>query len=282
MRTIAIAAVFAACCFGASANSTGIDPAQKHAWGENIGWLNAGPTNHVVTIHFDGTSGHLSGYAWGENIGWIRMGASTNGPFANTSSSNWGVNLDVSGNLSGYAWGENIGWINFDHANCDAAINLNNGEFSGHAYGENIGWVKFKGASPDYGVRTLAFDKQPQGTPNWWLDGNSVTETSDEGDGIPAWKEFVADTDPNDSNSFFQVVSVGSTGTTADVVFWPASSRRSYTLKYTDDLTSGVWSNVTGQAGVTGSPDAGQEQSLTDPAGDAPHRIYAVDVSVSP
>ena len=74
------------------------------------------------------------------------------------------------GDLSGYAWGENVGWINFDHAQCDAAINPANGEFSGHAWGENIGWLKFKGTTPDYGVRSMAFYTQPQGTPNWWLE----------------------------------------------------------------------------------------------------------------
>ena len=87
--------------------NTGTDPAHKYAWGENVGWANAGPTNYEVTVHYcEGTGGWLLGYAWGENIGWL----------------------------------------------------------------------KFKRTSPDYGVRSMAFYAQPQGTPNWWLDHHGVTE----------------------------------------------------------------------------------------------------------
>ncbi len=137
----------------------GTDPAHKYAWGENVGWANAGPTNHEVMVHYyEGTGGWLSGHAWCENIGWIVMGSAEGGPYANTTSNNWGVNLAANGDLSGYAWGENVGWINFGHAQCDAAIDPANGEFSGHAWGENIGWLKFKGASPDYGVRLRLAD----------------------------------------------------------------------------------------------------------------------------
>jgi hypothetical protein len=261
----------------------GTDPGQRYAWGENVGWVNAGPPMHVVTVHFDGSSGWLSGYAWGENVGWLNMGATGGGPYANTSGSDWGVNLDGSGHLSGYAWGENIGWINFDGPSCDAAIDTDNGEFSGHAYGENIGWLKFRGSSPDYGVRSLAFDKQPGGTPNWWLALNGVDESSDEGDGVPAWQEYVADTDPANPASFFQVVSISVTGATSDVMFWPVSTRRDYTLWYTEDLPGGGWSEVPGQVDIPGAPGSGGEQMLEDAgAGSVGVRHYTVEVKVSP
>ena len=116
----------------ARGGNTGTDPAQKHAWGENVGWANAGPTNYEVTVHFNVDSGWLSGYAWGENVGWIVMGSAGGGPYANTTSNNWGVNLAANGDLSGYAWGENVGWVNFGHAQCDAAINpANPSKFKG-------------------------------------------------------------------------------------------------------------------------------------------------------
>ena len=55
------------------ADNTGTDPAYKCAWGENVGWANAGPTNDDVTVHYyEETSGWLSGHAWGENIGWLK------------------------------------------------------------------------------------------------------------------------------------------------------------------------------------------------------------------
>jgi hypothetical protein len=102
-----------------------IDPTNKFAWGENIGWVNFAPsTVPGVTV----ADSAVSGYAWGENIGWINLGP-TNG----------GVINDGAGNLSGYAWGENIGWTNFD----GVKINPSTGEFSGYAWGENIGWINF-------------------------------------------------------------------------------------------------------------------------------------------
>ena len=65
--------------------SENIDPTNKYAWTENTGWVSAAPTNGGVTVHFDGTSGFLTGLAWGENIGWIKLGADSGGPYANTS-----------------------------------------------------------------------------------------------------------------------------------------------------------------------------------------------------
>ena len=78
--------------------------------------------------------------------------------------------------LSGYAWGENVGWINFEPAYGGVFIDPATGEFSGYAWGENIGWLKFKGLSPAFNVRTLAFDKQSKGTPNWWLALYNITD----------------------------------------------------------------------------------------------------------
>ena len=197
MRTTGWAtAMVLAIALAVGANDTGTDPADKYAWGENIGWGDAGPTNHNVSVHFDGDAGWLSGLIWGENVGWIVTGSADGGPYANTTGNNWGVNLSANSDLSGYAWGENVGWIDFGHALCDAAINLTNGEFSGHAWGENIGWLKFKGSDPDYGVRTLAFDTRAQGTPNWWMDHFGVTEGYDAGDGVPAWQKYVMDVNP--------------------------------------------------------------------------------------
>ena len=131
-----------------------IDPTNKFAWGENVGWVNFAPTNGGVTVHYNGTSGYLTGYAWGENIGWIKLGANAGGPYANTSATDWGVNLDGEGNLSGFAWGENVGWIKFDPAYSTVTINMATGRFQGDAWGENIGWLRFQGNAPDYNVRT--------------------------------------------------------------------------------------------------------------------------------
>ena len=152
-------ACLATTCVRANGN---IDSTNKYAWAQNTGWANAAPTHGGVTVHFNGTSGYLTGLAWGENIGWIKLGSSAGGPYVNSSASDWGVNLNAAGHLVGLAWGENVGWIKFNPSNSVVTINMTTGRFIGYAWGENIGWVSFKGTAPDYNVRTLAFDTRLQ------------------------------------------------------------------------------------------------------------------------
>ena len=264
---------------GAVAADTGTDPAQKYAWGENIGWANAHSAHHTVTIHFsEGTGGWLTGHVWAENIGWIVMGSAGGGPYANTTADNWGVNLAADGKLSGHAWGENVGWINFEQTHGQPVINPANGEFSGHAWGGNIGWIKFAGAVPAYGVRTLAFDTQPMGTPNYWLAGHGVTEDHDAGDGVPASDKYVMDVDPTVSGNALRITSITPGEGKVDVAFTPASTRRYYTLTRRGALTDGDWLHVDGQADV---PGEGNEQTLTDEE-PATKMFYGVTVTVNP
>lgn len=253
-----------------------IDPTNKYAWTENAGWVNAVPTNGGVTVCYNGTSGYLTGYAWGENIGWIKLGGDSGGPYANTSATDWGVNMDAMSNLSGYAWSENVGWIKFNSAYNQTTMDMATGRFNGDAWGENIGWVRFKGAAPDYNVRTLAFDKQPQGTPNWWLANYGVVEDYDEGDLVPAWQEYVADTDPTNLNSYLHAVAISNLPPTT--VYFPSSSRRYYTLQRRDNLLAGVWTNVSGQIAIQG---AGGPDSLQDMTA-VPQQFYRIAVEVSP
>ena len=273
--------MFGACLLGMMSTVTrgsNIDVTNKHAWAENAGWANVATTNGGVTVHFNGVSGYLTGLAWGENIGWLKFGDSSGGPYANTSATDWGVNLDATGHLSGYAWGENVGWVKFDHALGGVQVDTSNGHFSGAAWGENIGWLKFKGAAPDYSVRTLAFDTQPQGTPNWWLAHYGVTELYDAGDGVPAWKKYVMDTDPTAAGSYLRITSVSNSLSGTDVTFWPASARRYYTLQRRDDLVSEGWSAVEGSVNVPGS---GGLDGMRDTAVGL-RRFYRVSVGVSP
>ena len=214
-----------------------IDATSEYAWAENGGWLQAAATNAGVSVHFDGSSGYLSGHAWGENVG----------------------------------------WITFDPAFGGVMINFTNGTFSGRAWGENIGWLTFKGTSPDYGLRTLAFDAQAQGTPNWWLDHHAVTETTEDGDQVPAWKEYVADTDPNDPGSYFRILSISNAPPATQVAFTPASPGRSYTLMRRS-LHANGWNHVAGQAGV---PGIGGEHMLHD-TNTWERMFYTVEVTVTP
>ncbi len=128
----------------ASASAQIIDPAHSYAWGENVGSLNwAGPpAPNAPLVDPD----FLSGWVWGENIGWIHLGDG-NGPYANTSNTNFGVNVSgASDALSGYAWGENVGWVNFSGGEMavprnPARVDFAAGRLRGFVWGENIGWI---------------------------------------------------------------------------------------------------------------------------------------------
>jgi hypothetical protein len=113
-----------------------------------------------VTVVTNGANGYLSGCLWAGNVGWIKVGAG-NGPYANTTASNYGGNMDAAGNLSGYAWSETVGWINFSPTHGGVSINTADGRFDGYAWAENIGWIHFKNAAPAYNVRTTVFDVLP-------------------------------------------------------------------------------------------------------------------------
>ncbi|MFO0830813.1 MAG: hypothetical protein U0637_03110 [Phycisphaerales bacterium] len=126
-----------------------VQPGAMSSWSENCGWMNwhdAGPApgDQGAVLHLSG--GFLSGFVWCENIGWVGLGAG-DGPYANTSGDNAGVNVDPgSGVLTGLAWGENVGWINFGggalaEPPVPARLDIDAMRLRGYAWGENIGWI---------------------------------------------------------------------------------------------------------------------------------------------
>lgn len=265
----------------ARAGNSGTDPTNKHAWAENVGWADAGPTNHELTVHYDeGAGGWLSGHIWAENIGWVAVGSVARGPYGNTAATNWGVNLAADGKLNGYAWGENVGWITFEQTHGAPLINPDSGVFAGYAWGENVGWIKFRGGTPLYRVRTQAFDRQPRGTPNYWLDRYGVTEDYDAGDGVQAADKYVMDVDPTVAGNDLRITSItfSSAGVGTLVSFTPSSMRRYYTLNRLESLAGGGWSNVSGQVNVPGTSVG---VVLTD-AGPTTGMYYHVQVAVTP
>ncbi len=137
---------------GQSAFASGnISATDKYAWAETSGWINFRPTDAGVMVN----QTFLSGYAWAENIGWIKLGADAGGPYGNTSSANWGVNLESGGLLTGYGWSETAGWINFSPTHGGVSFDNISGAMSGYAWAENVGWIHFNHSSPDYGVKTI-------------------------------------------------------------------------------------------------------------------------------
>ena len=143
------------------AHPENIDPdndGSQHAYGENVGWLNAEPNGDGLDGIEVGDTG-LTGWMWGENVGWVSVSCQNTGSCGTT---DYGVTND-GGTLAGYAWGENIGWISFSCSNtascADAAYGVSidpvSGLFSGRAWGENVGWISFSSNGPvPYQVRT--------------------------------------------------------------------------------------------------------------------------------
>ncbi len=140
--------------------ASNIDTTNKFAWSTNAGWFNFRPSSEGVTVYDD----HLEGYAWAENIGWIKLGSYDGGEnhqYANTSSTNWGVNNDGSGNLSGYAWSPKVGWIKFKTNLSQVTVDSTSGDFDGFAWSENIGWIHFQHEiAPAYKVQAYVGEHQ--------------------------------------------------------------------------------------------------------------------------
>ena len=85
---------------------------------------------------------------------------------------------------------------------------------------------------------------------------NAAGENYDEGDGIPAWQEFAADTDPTDAESVFRISGAGLPPSGS--LEFDSRSSRWYRVLVCSNLPGGVWSDVPGLAarpGV-GGPDA--------------------------
>ena len=145
MHRIPVTTILLASTLATAAHAQDIDPINKFAWGENVGFLNfadAGdpPSSQAAFAH----PTFLEGFVWGENIGWINLGDGQ-GPYANTTGLNFGVNRDAStGHLTGFAWSENTGWINFAGGGLATPANparIENNRFRGYAWGENVGWI---------------------------------------------------------------------------------------------------------------------------------------------
>ena len=87
-----------------------------------------------------------------------------------------------------------------------------------------------------------------QNVPEWWLAEHGWTNDFDaaatndaEPDGFFTWQEFVADTDPTNSDSYPLMAFVETWQTNPPIVTWPASSGRLYQIQWCDDILVGEW-----------------------------------------
>lgn len=226
-----------------SSADTSINAANSHAYGANIGWINArgDVTNGAVIGQF-----YCTGSVWSANTGWISLGnGPTNGfSYSNASASDWGVNHNGAGKLSGYAYGANIGWINFE-TNGNPRVNLITGNLSGYAYGANVGWISLSNSQAF--VQTDYLDSGPDtdgdGIPDAWeyaqvgnLTNLNMTGDFDE-DGVKDIDEYDGDTNPDDDESFLRVTEI-KRDDPQDQVTWTVEPTRLYALETADSTTN--------------------------------------------
>jgi cell division septation protein DedD len=137
-----------------AASAGNVDPGAtgaRHAWGENVGWLEAAPALQPQA-GAQVADTELTGYVWQENVGWISLSCrNTDGCGA----VGFGVRNDGAGKLSGEAWSENAGWILFDPKiqgtpvpGAGVRIDPVTGRFQGLAWSENLGWLDFTFSAP--------------------------------------------------------------------------------------------------------------------------------------
>ena len=202
------------------------------------------------------TDTFLAGFGYAANFGWICFGdgAPANGySYANSSGTNYGVNLSLTGNLTGYAYGANIGWIIFEQSLGKPKLNLITGQFTGYAYSANIGWIALNTTLSTLATTSInRFDSDGDGIPDAWerfYFGNLTTAnaTSDsDGDGMSDLAEYLAGTDPTDRDSYLRITdqSYSPNHNTATIT-WTIVPTRQYRLEHNSELT-GPWLDATG------------------------------------
>ena len=262
------------CFVAASAHAaTTINAVHREAYGANIGWINfrGDVTNgSVIGLYYS------TGYVWSANAGWINLGsgAPTNGfSYANTSASDWGVNLVLPGGfLRGLAYGANIGWINFE-TNGNPRVDLATGALSGYAYGANVGWISLSNALAFVQTDRLdwGLDADADGIPDAYERAHTgaltnLTAGGDaDDDGADDVHEFLADTDPLDDASVLEITA-WSRAAASNAVTWTVEPTRTYRLERTGAATNqATWTDS--GLGVL-SPDGGPTLTglVPDPA----------------
>jgi len=229
--------------------ATTINAANKYAYGANFGWVDArGDTTSGAVIGEFVCAGNI----YAANVGWINLGggAPTNGiQYQNLSASDFGVNQDGHGNLRGFAYGANIGWINFENIGAPT-VDLVTGKLSGSVYSANCGWISLSNAFAFVQTDAIAAgaDSDGDGIADAWelTHANTLTaftaSSDTDGDGFSDKNEYLADTNPNDSNSKLVITAFSTpSGGTLPNVTWNSVLTRQYRIQKTLSLTTPLW-----------------------------------------
>jgi hypothetical protein len=202
------------------------------------GWAGMGsvPASGVSTsVTFTITNDSAITWLWGTNVQFNRAA---------------GANGDVIGDSNGwYALGCSVtvtaAPAPFYH------FHLWSGDVSGSETNSNplvLGMDRARSISAAF-VEDLATNA----TPLWWLNQyglptNDAGALYEEGDGMPAWAEWIAGTDPTNMASVLRIVGVEPLfGASEFVVMWSSASGRLYAVQCTTNLgTLGFWSLTSG------------------------------------
>lgn len=87
-------------------------------------------------------------------------------------------------------------------------------------------------------------NRSTNGTPHWWLAQyglatNDSGAAYDDGDGVPAWQEYIAGTDPTNAASYFHIVTVSNLPPWT--LYFDSATNRVYTLLGCSNLLEGAW-----------------------------------------
>jgi hypothetical protein len=265
--------------------ATTIDPANKYAWGANLGWLDwSGGTGETANGAVIGEY-VCSGCIYSANVGWINLGSGSpaNGIFyQNNSAADFGVTNDGLGNLRGYAYGANVGWINFENTGTPK-VNMINGQMSGYVWSANCGWISLSNAVAYVQTDTIRQGAlAPNGLPIAWLLANfgatNISANADPtGKGMTIAQDYLAGTDPNNAGSLLRVTaqSFAPGGTVANLT-WSSVPSRFYYLQKTPGLATPVWVD-SGLGLITPSAGSTTTTGFTDTSASARfYRIQAV------
>lgn len=222
---------------------TTINTINKWAYSPSTSWINCRPTvtNGAVIGEFI-----CSGFFYCATTGWIHLSnddGPTNGFQYTNLGDDWGVN-HIDGKLRGLAWAESTGWVNFEDSG-NPTVDLETGRITGCAWGEGVGWIKFDGSQA-----FLETDGMPSGDDNdsdsipdmWELEQTGSTNLLASGtndydkDGITDYDEYIAGSNPADSNSYLKVTDITLTGGTNISLTWSSALARLYKIEENDDL----------------------------------------------